>query len=105
MFIRYIQFLIVAFLVSACADHSFKDEQEFTSYVSQLELSALSLPSAISKVTTEGFTCYPQKNALHYCVREVKGLVCKQKQIIGLSSAETIQNSLKVFTKFGLVCL
>jgi hypothetical protein len=105
MSIRYVIFLFVALAASACAsEHSFKNEQEFAAYVSHLGLSALSASSAISKVTAEGFTCYPQKSSL-YCVREVKGLVCNQKQIIGLPSPETNQNPLKVSINFGLVCL
>ena len=104
MSIRHVPFLLMAVSATACADQSFKNEEEFTFYVSQLGLSGLTVSSAISKVTAEGFTCYPQKNSL-YCVREVKGLVCEQKQIIGLPSPETNQNPLKVSTKFGLVCL
>jgi hypothetical protein len=102
---HHVLFLLIAPAASACAsEHSFKNEQEFASYVSKLGLSALTAPSAISKVTAEGFTCYPQKNFL-YCVREVKGLVCNQKQIIGLPPPETNQIPLKVSTDFGLVCL
>jgi hypothetical protein len=105
MSIRYVTFLLVALAASACAsEHSFKNEQEFTSYVSHLGLSGLTAPSAISKVTAEGFICYPQKNFL-YCVREVKGLVCIQKQIISLPLPEVNQIPLKVSSNFGLVCL
>ena len=105
MSIRYVPFFLVALAASACSsEHSFKNEQEFASYVSHLELSGLTAPSAISKVTAEGFTCYPQKSSL-CCVREIKGLVCNQKQIIGLPLLETNQIPLKVSTDFGLVCL
>jgi|GEM_PF-1377275 hypothetical protein len=105
MRIRYILFLLLALTARVCASElSFKNEHEFASYVSRLGLSGITVSSAISKVTTEGFTCYPQKESL-YCVREVKGLVCNQKQVIGLPLAETNQIPLKIFTDFGLVCL
>lgn len=105
MGIRYVSFFLVLLAVSACtSDHSFKNEQEFASYVSHLGLSALTVPSAVSKINTEGFNCYPQKNTL-YCIREVKELVCNQKQIINLPSPETNQLPLKVSTHLGLVCL
>jgi len=105
MSVRYFLFLLLALTASVCASElSFKSKQEFASYVSCLGLSGITVSSAISKVTAEGFTCYPQKESL-YCVRKVKGLVCNQKQVIGLPSAETNQIPLKVFTDFGLVCL
>ena len=105
MSIRYVPFFLVILAASAYAsEHSFKNKQEFTSYVSHLGLINLTAQSAISKVTAEGFTCYPQKNSL-YCVRELNGLVCNQKQIINLPLPETNQNPLKVSTDFGLVCL
>jgi len=105
MSIRYVPFFLVTLAASACAsEHSFKNEQEFASYVFHLGLSDLTAQSAISKVAAEGFTCYPQKNSL-YCVNEVKGLVCNQKQIINLPLPETNQMPLKVSTDFGLVCL
>jgi hypothetical protein len=102
---RYVLLLLIACSATACVDHKFKNEQAFTAYVSQLALPGLTLPSAIARVTAEGFSCYPQKNASHYCVREVGGAVCKQKQIINLFSTEEDQIPLNVSTKLGSVCL
>jgi hypothetical protein len=102
---RYVLLLLIACSATACTDHAFKNERAFTAYVSQLALSGLTLPSAIARVTAEGFSCYPQKDASHYCLREISDVVCKQKQIINLFSTGADQAPLKVSTKLGSVCL
>jgi hypothetical protein len=105
MSIRNVITLFILLSASACAsENSFKNEQEFASYVSQIGLSNLSMSSAVSKVTAEGFSCYPQKDTT-YCIREIKELVCIQKQNISLLSSENTRNPLKVSTKLWLVCL
>ena len=105
MCIRNILFSLFVIVASGCASgHSFKNQEEFESYVSHLGLSGIAVPSAMSKVTAEGFTCYPQKNSI-YCVREIKELVCIQKQIISLPSLEVSQTPFKISSNLGLVCL
>ncbi|MFD0912058.1 hypothetical protein [Methylophilus luteus] len=102
---RYVLWLLIACSATACTDDKFKNEQAFTDYVAQLALADLTLPSAIARLTAEGFNCYPEKNASHYCLREIGGAVCKQRHIIHLFSTEADQTPVKITTKFGLVCL
>jgi hypothetical protein len=104
---RISHFLLIMFALmgGACSsDHYFKDQQAFSAYVSQLGVSNLSASAAVSRLSTEGFTCYPIKSSFT-CVRNVGGLACDQKQMITFLSTNTNNSPLKVWADFGQVCL
>jgi hypothetical protein len=85
------------------AGEEFKDDRDFSAYISGLKLTTSSLDAAVSKLESMGFSCLRQ-NVVH-CSRESKNLVCTQKQSINLTESQNRQGSLEVATRLRHICL
>jgi hypothetical protein len=83
----------------------FDDRTKFQAYVARMGLASVPTPSAIERLTSQGFACETFKHGNVACFREARGPTCGERQFVDLFVPGQHGAAHSVGTRFGRVCL